>query len=72
MPVEESVFEPVATAYAAVYRDDRSRGVAMVDIGKHSTDLVVYDGEAVLLARSLRDFGRSLHARCGRRLDREI
>ena len=25
----------------------------MVDIGMHSTDLVVYDGEAVLLARSL-------------------
>jgi cell division protein FtsA len=51
--VEESMFEPVATAYAAVNRDDRNRGVAVVDIGKHSTDLVVYDGEAVLLARSL-------------------
>lgn len=51
--VEESMFEPVATAYASVNRDDRNRGVAIVDIGKHSTDLVVYDGEAVLLARSL-------------------
>jgi len=51
--IEESMFEPVATAYAAVTRDDRTRGVAVVDIGKHSTDLVVYDGEAVLLARSL-------------------
>ena len=51
--VEESMFEPVATAYAAVNRDNRNRGVAVVDIGKHSTDLVVYDGEAMLLARSL-------------------
>jgi cell division protein FtsA len=51
--VEESMFEPVATAYASVSRDHRIRGVAVVDIGKHSTDLVVYDGEAVLLARSL-------------------
>jgi len=51
--VEESMFEPVATAYASVARDHRVRGVAVVDIGKDSTDLVVYDGEAVLLARSL-------------------
>ncbi|HEX5227067.1 MAG TPA: cell division protein FtsA [Bryobacteraceae bacterium] len=51
--VEESMFEPVATAYSSVSRDHRVRGVAVVDIGKHSTDLVVYDGEAVLLARSL-------------------
>ncbi len=51
--VEETMFEPVATAYASINRDDRNRGVAVVDIGKHSTDLVVYDGEAVLLSRSL-------------------
>ncbi len=51
--VEETVFEPVAAAYASVDRDDRVRGVAVVDIGLDSTDLVVYDGEAVLLARSL-------------------
>ena len=51
--VEETVFEPVAAAYASVTKDDRVRGVAVVDVGMHSTDLVVYDGEAVLLARSL-------------------
>lgn len=51
--VEETMFEPVAAAYAAISHDDRIRGVAVVDIGMHSTDLVVYDGEAVLLARSL-------------------
>jgi cell division protein FtsA len=51
--VEETVYEPVAAAYSAISKDDRVRGVAVVDIGMHSTDLVVYDGEAVLLARSL-------------------
>ncbi len=51
--VEETVFEPVAGAYAAVLNDDRMRGVAVVDIGMHSTGVVVYDGEALLLARSL-------------------
>jgi cell division protein FtsA len=51
--VEETVFEPVAAAYAAISKDDRVRGVAVVDIGMQSTGLVVYDGEAVLLARSL-------------------
>lgn len=51
--VEETMFEPVATAYAAVTREDRNRGVAVLDIGMHSSDLVVYDGEAVLLARSI-------------------
>ncbi len=51
--VEETMFEPVAAAYAAVTREDRNRGVAVLDIGMHSSDLVVYDGEAVLLARSV-------------------
>jgi len=51
--VEETVFEPVAAAYSAISKDDRVRGVAVVDIGMQSTGLVVYDGEAVVLARSL-------------------
>jgi cell division protein FtsA len=51
--VEETMFEPVAAAFASLSQDDRNRGVAAVDIGMHSTDLVVYEGEAVLLARSL-------------------
>ena len=53
LAVEETVFEPVAAAYAAIMQEDRARGVALVDIGAHSTDLVVYDGEAMLLATSL-------------------
>ena len=51
--VEETLFEPIGAAYGSLSAEDRNRGVAVVDIGMHSTELVVYDGEAVLLARSL-------------------
>jgi cell division protein FtsA len=51
--VEETVYEAVAAAYAGVLSEDRVRGVALADIGAHSTDLVVYEGDAVALAKSL-------------------
>jgi cell division protein FtsA len=53
LAVEETVFEPIAAAYAAVIPEDRARGVAVVDLGMHSTDMVIFDGEAVMLASSL-------------------
>lgn len=53
LAVEESVFEGVAAAYAAVLPEDRARGVAVIDIGAQSTHLAVYDGDALLLATSL-------------------
>jgi cell division protein FtsA len=53
LAVEETVFESMAAAYAAILPEDRARGVALVDIGSQSTDLVVYDGEAMVLAASL-------------------
>ena len=64
LAVEETVFEPIAAAYASILQEDRTRGVALVDIGSHSTDLVIYDGEALMLATSLPDLGGSFHARC--------
>jgi len=51
--VEETVFEPVAAAYACLGQEDRVRGVALVDMGLHSTDLVIYDGDALMLASSI-------------------
>ena len=51
--VEETMFEAVAGAYASVLERDRSRGVAIIDIGSHSTDVVVYDGEAAVLSASV-------------------
>lgn len=51
--VEETIFEPAAAAYGAVLPEERARGVAVVDIGGHSTDIVVYDGDALLRASSI-------------------
>ena len=51
--VEETVFEAVAAAYAAVLPEDRARGVCMVDIGAQSTQIAIYDGDALLLAATL-------------------
>jgi cell division protein FtsA len=53
LAVEETVFEPMAAAYASLLQEDRSRGVALVDIGLHSTDLVIYDGDALAYSVSL-------------------
>lgn len=50
--VEETVFEPAAAAYASILPEDRTRGVALLDIGLHSSDLIVYDGDAAVLALS--------------------
>lgn len=53
LAVEESIFEGIAAAYAAVLPEDRARGVAVIDIGAQSTHLAVYEGEALLLATTL-------------------
>jgi cell division protein FtsA len=60
LTVEETVFEPMAAAYACLHPEARARGVALVDIGMHSTDLVIYDGESMLLAASIPIFGDHL------------
>src|SRR5713226_4915960 len=39
--VEETMFEPMAAAYACIYPEERQRGVALLDLGLHSTDLVI-------------------------------
>ena len=51
--VDRSVFEPVAQAYGALLPEERSRGVALLDIGLQSSSLVVYDGDACVLATGL-------------------
>lgn len=53
LAVEESVFEGIAAGYAAVLPEDRARGVAIVDLGAHSTELAIYDGDSLLLATSI-------------------
>jgi cell division protein FtsA len=53
LAVDESVFEPIAAAYAAILPEDRARGAALIDIGAQSTHLAVYDGDALLHATSV-------------------
>lgn len=53
LAVEESIFEGIAAAYAAVLPEDRARGVVVIDIGAQSTHVAVYDGDALLLATAL-------------------
>ena len=52
--VEESVFEGLAACYAAVLPEERREGIAVVDIGAHSTELVVYYGDAMHLASTVK------------------
>ncbi len=69
LAVEETVFEPIAACYAAALPEDRKEGLALVDIGAQSTQMVVYFNEALMLAWSLpvsgghftRDVARGLH-----------
>jgi cell division protein FtsA len=54
---DETVFEPLAACYAAVLPEDRQEGIAVVDIGAHSTELVVYYGDAMCLASTVKVCG---------------
>jgi cell division protein FtsA len=53
MAVEETVFEGLAACYASVLPEERREGVALLDIGAQSSELVVYYGNALQLAASL-------------------
>jgi cell division protein FtsA len=54
MAVEETVFEALAACHAAVLAPERREGIAVVDIGSQSTDVVVYYGDSLQLAGSVR------------------
>jgi cell division protein FtsA len=57
LSVDETIYEAIAGCYAAVLPEDRREGVAHLDIGAHSTELVCYYGESAQLATSLRICG---------------
>ncbi len=57
LSVDETVYEAIASCYASVLPADRREGVALVDIGAHSTEMVCYYGESAQLATSLRICG---------------
>jgi cell division protein FtsA len=55
--VEETIFEGLASCYAAVLPEERRQGIAVVDIGAQSTEMVVYYGDSMHLASSLKICG---------------
>lgn len=57
LSVDETIYEAIAGCYAAVLPEERREGVAYIDIGAHSTELVCYYGESGQLANSLRICG---------------
>lgn len=57
LSVDETVHEAMAACYASVLPEDRRDGVALVDIGAHSTELVCYFGESTQLVSSLKICG---------------
>jgi len=54
LTVEETVFEGLAACYAAVLPEERREGIAVVDIGAQSTEMVVYYGDSMHLASSVK------------------
>jgi cell division protein FtsA len=69
LTVEETVFESLAACYASVLPEGRREGVAVVDIGAQSSELVIYYGDAMHLASAIpvcgdhftRDIAQALH-----------
>lgn len=57
LSVDETVFEAIGACYASVLPEDRREGVALIDIGAHSTELVCFHGESAQLASTLRICG---------------
>jgi cell division protein FtsA len=57
LSVDETVFEALAACYAAVLPEERREGTAVVDIGAQSTELVVYYGDSMYLASTVRICG---------------
>ena len=57
LAVEETIFEALGACYAAVLPDERREGIALIDIGAQSTQLVVYYGDALHLASTVRICG---------------
>jgi cell division protein FtsA len=57
LSVDETIFEPIAACYASVLPEERREGVAVIDIGAHSTELICYYGESAQVASSLKICG---------------
>lgn len=57
LSVDETIYEAIAGCYASVMPEERREGIAYIDIGAHSTELVCYYGDSAQLAGSLKICG---------------
>ncbi len=57
LAVEESLYEAFAASYAVALPENRREGIAVIDIGAESTEIVVYYGDAMQIATSVRICG---------------
>jgi cell division protein FtsA len=53
LAAEETIYEGLAACYGAVLPEERREGIALLDIGAHSSELAVYYGESLQLASSI-------------------
>jgi cell division protein FtsA len=53
LSVDETVFEGIASCYGAVVPEQRFEGLACLDIGAHSSELVVYYNDSLQLAGTI-------------------
>ncbi|HEY3840116.1 MAG TPA: cell division protein FtsA, partial [Bryobacteraceae bacterium] len=53
LSVDETIFDAFAACYAAGLPENRPEGVALLDIGSQSSELVVYFGNALQLASTI-------------------
>jgi len=53
LSVDETVFDGIASFYASVLPEDRHEGIACLDIGSQSSELVVYYDESLQLASTI-------------------
>jgi cell division protein FtsA len=53
LTVDETVFEAIASCYGAVVPEHRVEGLACLDIGAHTSELVVYHGDSLQLAATI-------------------
>lgn len=48
LAMDESIFEAAAAAYCATNETEREHGIGVIDIGAHTTDVALYEGEALV------------------------
>jgi cell division protein FtsA len=53
LSVDETIFEAIASCYGAVLPEERYEGLACLDMGAHSSELVVYYGDSLQLASTI-------------------